>query len=223
MVLQSFNEDGPPQSNKLKSMSRKYFQSSEMDRRPISEGPLATPEKKLQEVRAQAEKDAEKKGNETFSPIQAASQITGFAVEKVKTNPIIGVMLVLVGVLLGILITYYFVGKNKAEQDVQTIDDIQTGEESQTIQEIQAIDDIQDQETHPAQEIQSIDDLEEIGSVQAVDDIQIEQETQQIQEIQSIEDLETIDGIQATEDIQTEQETEAEQEIQTADDIQYQE
>ena len=174
-------------------------------------------------IKEQAEKDAEKNGNETFSPIQAASQITGFAVEKVKTNPIIGVMLVLVGVLLGILITYYFVGKNKAEQDVQTIDDIQTGEESQTMQEIQAIDDIQDQETHPAQEIQSIDDLEEIGSVQAVDDIQIEQETQQIQEIQSIEDLETIDGIQATEDIQTEQETEAEQEIQTADDIQYQE
>jgi len=30
-----------------------------MDRRPISEGPLPTPEKKLQKVRAQAEKDAE--------------------------------------------------------------------------------------------------------------------------------------------------------------------
>ena len=62
-------------------------------------------------------KDTEnkEKDNEGFNPIQTANQITGFAVEKVKTNPIIGVMLVLVGVVIGILTTYYFVSRNKTE------------------------------------------------------------------------------------------------------------
>jgi len=62
----------------------------------------------------QAEKEIEK-DNEGFNPIQTASQITGFAVEKVKTNPIIGVILVLVGVLIGVLATYYFVVREKKE------------------------------------------------------------------------------------------------------------
>ena len=55
------------------------------------------------------------KDNEGFNPIQTANQITGFAVEKVKANPIIGVILVLVGVLIGILATYYFVRRDKTE------------------------------------------------------------------------------------------------------------
>src|SRR3989338_8446921 len=55
------------------------------------------------------------KEEEGFNPIQTANQITGFAVEKFKTNPIIGVVLVLVGVLLGVLATYYFVVREKKE------------------------------------------------------------------------------------------------------------
>lgn len=59
------------------------------------------------------EKEAEKKSDGGFSPVQAANQMTGFAVEKVKANPIIGVILILVGVAIGILATYYFAGNKK--------------------------------------------------------------------------------------------------------------
>ena len=64
------------------------------------------------------EKAAEKEPETKFKPVEAVNQITGFAVEKVKTNPIIGVFLVLAGMLLGVLATYYFVlRKNKTEKE----------------------------------------------------------------------------------------------------------
>lgn len=63
---------------------------------------------------AYSPEDTEKK-----SPAETVSQITGFAVEKVKSNPIIGVMLVLIGIFIGILATYFFVVGKKEEPPVE--------------------------------------------------------------------------------------------------------
>ncbi|MBI2559455.1 PGF-pre-PGF domain-containing protein [Candidatus Woesearchaeota archaeon] len=191
--------------------------------------------------------ETEKKGNETFSPVLAASQITGFAVEKVKSNPIIGVMLVLAGVLLGILVTQYFAGKNKAEQnarsaqETQTIQKIKAIEELESLKEIQiqeaeTTDDTQDQEDNTIQEIKSLEELESltnaqstgdesdqqsqpIYSINAIEDVQTEEETHPVQEIQSIEELQAIDDIQ-DKDNQPIQEIQSIEELQTIDDIQ---
>jgi len=46
---------------------------------------------------------------------ETVSQITGYAVEKVQSNPIIGFMLVLVGIFIGILATYFLAGRRKEE------------------------------------------------------------------------------------------------------------
>ncbi len=67
----------------------------------------ADKDKKPEEKALALSEEAEKKETKTVN------QITGLAVEKVKANPIIGVILVLVGVLIGILSTYYFVLRNK--------------------------------------------------------------------------------------------------------------
>lgn len=64
------------------------------------------------EVKQQESK--EKEGpKQTESKVEAQNPITGFVVEKVKANPMIGVVLVLVGMLIGILATYFFVVKKK--------------------------------------------------------------------------------------------------------------
>ena len=47
---------------------------------------------------------------------ETVNQITGYAVEKVKSNPIIGFMLLLIGIFIGILATYFFVVGKKEEQ-----------------------------------------------------------------------------------------------------------
>jgi len=181
-----------------------------------------------QEEAKKAEDKEEKEDKQSFSPVQTANQITGFAVEKFKTNPVIGVVLVLVGVLLGILATYYFVVGNKTEKTEREIKtgEIKTKQETKTEQEIQTIDDIQEQETQTIQEIQSIEDLQALDDIQSTGSIQTEQKTQTIDDLQLIEDAQTekeaqpiqeihsIDELQLIDDIQTEQNT------QTIDDLQ---
>ena len=73
---------------------------------------VTTEKEELKKENKEAEKEEDK---QEFSTLQAANQVTGFVVQKVKTNPIIGVILVLVGMLIGILATYYFVIRNKTE------------------------------------------------------------------------------------------------------------
>lgn len=68
-----------------------------------------------EEAKKSENKETEKEDKQSFNPVQTANKITVLAVEKVKSNPIIGVVLVLVGMLIGILATYYFVLRKKVE------------------------------------------------------------------------------------------------------------
>ena len=73
---------------------------------------VTTEKEELKKENKEAEKEEDK---QEFSTLQTANQVTGFVVQKVKTNPIIGVILVLVGILIGISATYYFVVRKKKE------------------------------------------------------------------------------------------------------------
>lgn len=64
---------------------------------------------------SEQKKEAKTEPEKVIEQQSSVNRMTGFAVEKVKSNPIIGVALVLVGILIGILLTYFFVLRKKPE------------------------------------------------------------------------------------------------------------
>ena len=78
---------------------------------------LDAKEQQSQKKETVNDKDDEpaKKSGTNEAQDSGVNKITGLVVEKVKSNPIIGVAMLLVGVFLGILMTYFFVLRKKSE------------------------------------------------------------------------------------------------------------